>query len=183
MDGTMNFDYQLMDQEERPFARRLALWINYHLSGSVIDLGAGSGVYVEELQKFGLSAQGYDITDPQPRPDLVSTQSLFDVDHTADIVLCLEVAEHIPAESSRQVIESVWRCCRPGGTVIWSAAQPGQGGQGHINCQRPGYWRDLAGQQGFYQDEFLEQDLHSWIVSGYHMGWFANNRQIWRKPV
>lgn len=178
----MMFDYQQMDLEERPFARRLALWMDAKIRNSVTDLGAGTGVYVEELRKLGIRAQGYDICDPQPRPDLVTTASLLDVEDPAPVVLCLEVAEHIEQSLSQQVIEAVWRNTQPGGTVIWSAAQPGQGGVGHINCQPPLYWTAYAQAQGFVRDYALEDDLHEWITSGYHMGWFARNRQIWQRP-
>lgn len=171
-----------MDHEERPFAQRLAQWIFQCRPHAVTDLGAGSGVYVEELRRLGISARGYDITDPQPRPDLVATQNLFDVRDPAPMVICLEVAEHIEQSRSAEVIAAVWRNTLPGGQVIWSAAQPGQGGVGHINCQPASYWRELARNQGFLPDPQTEYQLHEWITRGYHMGWFARNRQIWLRP-
>jgi len=178
----VTFDYPQMDQEERPFAQRLAQWIQANWPGSTTDLGAGTGVYVEELRQLNRPAQGYDITDPQPRPDLVRTASLLDVTDPADLVLCLEVAEHIDQNLSNEVITSVTRNCRPGGWIIWSAAQPGQGGVGHINCQPPRYWRELAQNHGLLPRPDWEHQLHQWITSGYHMGWFARNRQIWQRP-
>lgn len=179
----MTFDYAEMDREERPFARRLMIWISSRCQAPMTDLGAGTGVYVETIRPYGWRAQGYDICDPQPRPDLVTTQSIFDVRDPAKTVLCLEVAEHIPEVDADRVVEAVWRNTLPGGLVIWSAAQPGQGGVGHINCQPPHYWRDRAVQQGFVLRPDLEQDLHEWITAGYHMGWFANNRQVWQRPL
>ena len=178
----MTFDYPQMDQEERPFAQRLAQWIDGHWLGSCVDLGAGSGVYVEELRNLGRTARGYDIADPQPRPDLVETESLLDITDPADIVICLEVAEHIDQVHSDRVIASVARNTRPGGWIIWSAAQPAQGGVGHINCQSPQYWRELARNHGLLPRPDWEQRLHDDITAGYHMGWFARNRQIWQRP-
>lgn len=175
------FDYEQMDLEERPFARRLALWIAQQTPTRVVDLGAGTGVYVEELRKMGIPAQGYDTADPQPRPDLVTKSSMLNVRDPAGMVLCLEVAEHIEHRLSDRVVEAIWNNTKPGGMVIFSAAQPGQGGVGHINCQRPEYWRVLAQQQGFELDQRAELDLHTWITAGYHMGWFAQNRQVWKR--
>lgn len=180
---TETFDYDLMEQEERPFARRLMTWIANHCQPGLVDLGAGTGVYVQEAIAYGWRARGYDIADPQPRPELVATQSMLEVDDPDRTVLCLEVAEHIPEEHAQAVVESVWRNCLPGGLVVWSAAQPGQGGVGHINCQLPSYWRSRAIAQGFVVRADLEEDLHRWITSGYHMGWFANNRQVWQRPL
>lgn len=176
------FDYDLMEREERPFARRLAIWVEGRLPGSVLDVGAGTGVYVEELRQRGVRAQGIDICDPQPRPECVATQDLFECESTAPIVMCIEVAEHLPAEQAPALIQKIWSMTEPGGWVIWSAAQPGQGGVGHINCQHPIYWTGLAQSQGFVRDYQQEDDLHAWITSGYHMGWFARNRQIWHRP-
>lgn len=176
------FDYEVMDAEERPFAKRLVMWIASRMPGKAIDLGAGTGVYVEELRRLGITAQGYDIANPQPFPDLVQTMSMLNVHNPADVVLCLEVAEHIEKKLSNKVIESIWNNTKPGGYVIFSAAQPGQGGVGHINCQLPGYWREIAWDQGFVPAQDLENNLHAWITSGYHMGWFANNRQVWHRP-
>lgn len=185
MDAIMTdntFDYEQMDLEERPFAARLALWIQRSSPERVIDLGAGTGVYVEELRRVGIPAQGYDITDPQPRPDLVETVSMLDVRDSAPVVMCLEVAEHIDGTHSRAVIEAVWRTTQPQGRVIWSAAQPGQGGVGHINCQAPEYWQQLAHEQGFVSHDLLHRELVEWITQGYHMGWFRQNCQVWLRP-
>jgi len=176
------FDYEFMEQEQRPFVRRLMTWISAKCEPNLTDLGAGTGMYVEAARSYGWAAQGYDVADPQPRPDLVITRSLLEVTDPARTVLCIEVAEHLPDTEATAVIETVWRNTLPGGTVIWSAARPGQGGVGHINCQPPEYWRERAVQQGFVVRSDLEQDLHHWITAGYHMGWFANNRQVWQRP-
>ena len=176
------FDYATMDHEERPFAARLAVWIVQQLDRRVTDLGAGSGVYVEELRRLGAEAQGYDVNPDQPRPDLVTKTTMFAVTAPAPVVLCLEVAEHILDHLAPLVVQSCWRNCEPGGHVIWSAAQPGQAGVGHINCRYPEYWANLAREQGFVLRRDLEAGLHSYITSGYHMGWFARNRQVWQRP-
>jgi hypothetical protein len=177
-----SFDYEQMEQEQRPFVKRLMAWVCARCEPNLTDLGAGTGMYVEAARGLGWAAQGYDVADPQPRPDLVIQKSLLEVDDPAHTVLCIEVAEHIDHSVSDEVVAAVWRNTLPGGRVIWSAARPGQGGVGHINCQPPEFWRDLARRHGFWPDEQQEQDLHQWITAGYHMGWFANNRQVWHRP-
>lgn len=178
-----SFDYETMEQEQLPFVRRLMVWVSARCQPPLVDLGAGTGMYVEAARGYGWQAQGYDTTLQQTRPDLVERRSLLEVDDPGRTVLCIEVAEHLPESDAWSVIDSVWRNCLPGGLVIWSAAQPGQGGVGHINCQPPGYWRERAIVKGFVMREDLEQDLHRWITSGYHMGWFAQNRQVWQRPL
>lgn len=182
-DPMLDFDYDLMEREQRPFVRRLMTWVAVNGQQPLVDLGAGTGMYVEEARGYSWQAQGYDLTDRQTRPDLVQRQSLLEVHDPGRTVLCIEVAEHLPESDAWGVIDSVWRNCLPGGLVIWSAAHPGQGGVGHINCQPPAYWRERAIIKGFIEREDLERDLHRWITSGYHMGWFAQNRQIWQRPL
>jgi len=178
-----DFDYSTMDSEERPFAARLAVWITQRLDLKITDLGAGSGVYVEELRKLGAQAQGYDINPNQPRPDLVQTKTMFDIQDPAPVVLCLEVAEHIQEHLAPMVVKSIWTNTEVSGHVIFSAAQPGQGGVGHINCRYPEYWANLAREQGFVLRKDLQSELLAYATSGYHMGWFANNAQVWQRPI
>ena len=60
-------------------------------------------------------------------------------------------------------------------TLIWSAAQPGQGGIGHINCQSKQYWEEKLTAQGLTRNIELETRMLKFVVQGPHMGWFRNN--------
>jgi len=58
-----------------------------------------------------------------------------------DLVICLEVAEHMTKQEAhnallRTLIDST------GSLLLFSAAQPGQPGTGHINLQSVAYWID-----------------------------------------
>tara|TARA_R110000796_G_scaffold172364_3_gene289384 strand:- start:6137 stop:6751 length:615 start_codon:yes stop_codon:yes gene_type:complete len=181
-DSTLKFDYELIDHEEYPFAERLAVWIKFHLGGPVMDIGAGTGCYVKACRDVGLGAQGID-TEPYPlRPECVITADLFEFKSESPVVMCIEVAEHIAEEHNEQIVEVLWNSVTPGGTVIFSAAHPGQGGVGHINCQTREYWRQLSYNHGFVSKPYLENNLVNYSVSGYHMGWFPKNCQIWHRP-
>jgi hypothetical protein len=61
----------------------------------------------------------------------------FDIGRTFDLVLCIEVAEHLPARRADSFVADL---CRLGPVVVFSAAVPGQGGYGHVNEQWPAYW-------------------------------------------
>jgi SAM-dependent methyltransferase len=60
------------------------------------------------------------------------------VERTFDLVISLEVAEHISAENASVFVESLTKLSD---TILFSAAIPGQGGQNHINEQWPSYWQ------------------------------------------
>jgi hypothetical protein len=65
--------------------------------------------------------------------------------------------------------------------IIFSAAIPGQGGHGHINCQPKTYWEHKFGCHNYVLDTEATEKLRSFMLGGYHMGWFVNNVQIFRQ--
>jgi SAM-dependent methyltransferase len=107
---------------------------------SVVDAGCGEGWFSREFEARGARTVGVDgswvdgathvdFTAP-PYPDL----------GRFDLALCLEVAEHIEAA---RAIDLVGWLVQLAPVVVFSAAIPGQGGQGHVNEQPPEWWRDL----------------------------------------
>jgi hypothetical protein len=90
----------------------------------------------------------------------------------------LEVAEHIEAKMDLAIAAGIAGAIKPGGTLIWSAAQPCQGGTGHINCQPKDYWHQRLSACGLRRDEATEAQLVTYAKSGYHMGWFAQNAMV-----
>lgn len=54
-----------------------------------------------------------------------------------DLVVCLEVAEHLAAGAADAFVATL---CALAPVVLFSAAVPGQGGHGHVNEQWPAYW-------------------------------------------
>jgi hypothetical protein len=58
----------------------------------------------------------------------------------------MEVAEHLPESRAASFIKSLTSL---GPVILFSAAIPYQGGDGHINEQWPGYWAELFARSGF----------------------------------
>ena len=66
--------------------------------------------------------------------------------HRADLVISIEVAEHIPASSHQMFVKAL--ASRSRKWLLFSAAVPGAGfdtsaGLGHISCRTPRAWREL----------------------------------------
>jgi 2-polyprenyl-3-methyl-5-hydroxy-6-metoxy-1,4-benzoquinol methylase len=181
-----DFDYEVMWREEKPFADRLATWTKNVLQPKrVVDLGCGPGMYVTSLREAGVQAFGYDI-DERAKDRLhlgVHHTSMFEVNDPADVVFCIEVAEHIPDTLEGEVVKAMSRNTLPGGTLVWSAAHPGQGGVGHINCRPKEHWSALLQKEGLRRDYDREEQMKSWIRTGYHMGWFTMNAMVFVKSV
>jgi glycosyltransferase involved in cell wall biosynthesis/SAM-dependent methyltransferase len=174
-----NFDNIMV--EELPLAKNLALYIKQEYGDKkIIDVGCGPGIYVNEMRSHYLDAIGLDIDDRLPQKDYLFKQSLFDTKEKADVVICLEVAEHISSELNEQIVDSISNILQPGGILIWTAAQPGQGGDGHINCQDREYWKKLFSKKLILDDD-KTKELLTFVKKGPYMGWFLNNLIVFKK--
>jgi glycosyltransferase involved in cell wall biosynthesis len=175
-------DYAGIEQEELPQAKRIAKYVAENMPArSVIDIGCGPGTYVRALREAGQRAVGYDIDDriKEKEADGLHCESLFDLKlaEPADLILCLEVAEHIEEEKADDVVASIVRNLAKGGFLFWSAAQPGQGGDGHVNCQPKQYWADKLG-RALIRCPGKEQELLDYVKQDTHMGWLVNNLMV-----
>jgi len=130
--------------------------------GSAADIGCGVGTWTESLRNYGvekvlaLDAEWFDaeILKKHIRAEDFVCHNLDDgVYHSRekyDLALCLEVAEHIAPENELNVVETLVGLSD---VILFSAAIPGQGGDGHVNEQWPSHWRELFRRYGY---EFLD---------------------------
>jgi 2-polyprenyl-3-methyl-5-hydroxy-6-metoxy-1,4-benzoquinol methylase len=116
---------------------------------SVLDVGCGVGTWLAAFAKAGVETlTGLDGSYVNrdmlyiPKSCFVPTdlQEPFDLGRKYDLVVSLEVGEHLPAECARQYVSSM---CAHGDLILFSAAIPGQGGMNHINEAYPSYWAAL----------------------------------------
>ncbi len=73
-----------------------------------------------------------------------------------DLALCLEVAEHLPAGSADLLVKTLTDLAP---VVLFSAAHPAQGGQGHINERWPVYWHRRFSQHNYVLLDILHGPL------------------------
>jgi GT2 family glycosyltransferase/SAM-dependent methyltransferase len=122
---------------------------------SVLDVGCGTGHFLRAFHEAGVS----DITgidgEYVPRDQFViaperftpcDLSQNFDLRRHFDLVVSLEVAEHLPPTAAESFVTSL---ARHGSVVLFSAAIPWQGGTSHINEQWPGYWAELFSRHGY----------------------------------
>jgi SAM-dependent methyltransferase len=164
-------DFDEIDQEEWPQAERLALWIKDNINpDSVIDMGCGPGTYTDELNKLYVPTVGL---DPDPRTRHQYYNLLDRPTRHADTVICLEVMEHIDPDSADLAIANLVK--HVDSTLIFTAARPGQGGSGHINCRPRSYWITKLQEHGLTYDLESTEQLIDYMRQGPHMGWFTQN--------
>jgi glycosyltransferase involved in cell wall biosynthesis len=175
-------DYNAIEDEERPCAARIAEWIKETLDPkSLLDIGCGPGMYVDELIKVGVPSFGIDIDDRVEGKDYLAKESIFDNKRTAEVVTCYEVLEHIDPMYADKEVDALYDAVESGGTLIFTAAQPGQGGVGHINCRKRDYWLKKFVAKGLIYHPGLTEDLINFERKGIHMGWFVNNVMVFKK--
>lgn len=177
------FNYNQMDDEERPFANNLADWIKIVYNPSeVVDVGCGSGLYVYALRDRDIQAVGYDINEVVEGKEFLNKVSILDLEHKTELLMCIEVAEHIESKHNDQIVQKLYDNIKPGGTLIFTAAQPGQQGIGHINCQTKEYWWEKFAVLGLKRDLKAETHWNVFFSTGReYMGWFKNNLLILNK--
>jgi 2-polyprenyl-3-methyl-5-hydroxy-6-metoxy-1,4-benzoquinol methylase len=146
----------------------------------VVDLGCGSGKYVQSLRNRGIDCDGYDgnarieeftggvckawdLTVPKTLPKKY------------DWVLSLEVAEHIPREHEATYIQNLHNNNTKGIVLSW--ADIGQNGDGHVNCRRGEYVRRVFEKLGYGADTKQTEILRLCAS----LGWFKKNIIVFRK--
>ncbi len=122
---------------------------------SLLDVGCGLGAWLKASLEFGIKdVFGVDgVQIPQDKllvpSHFVIQQDLrigWDLGRKFDVVLCLEVAEHLEENCANGLIQAL---AMHSDLVFFSAACPGQPGQNHVNCQWPKYWQNLFNSYGY----------------------------------
>ena len=142
---------------------------------SVVDVGCSAGTWLAVFEECGVKdVFGIDgfyarkelLEIPQERFLAHDLQEPFRLDRTFDLVVSLEVAEHLPKESAVGFVDSLTRL---GPVVLFSAAIPFQGGEVHLNEQWPEYWARLFEAHGYVGVDCLRKRVwHNPNVSWYY---------------
>lgn len=129
---------------------------------SVLDVGCGTGTWLRAFEEAGVSDyMGVD-GDYVDRAQLnihsekfiaKDLRTAWTLNRKFDLVISLEVAEHLPEESADLFVNTL--VSHTNETIIFSAAIPGQGGQHHINEQWPEYWQQKFMKHGFYFHDMI----------------------------
>jgi SAM-dependent methyltransferase len=119
----------------------------------VLDAGCAKGFLVEALRDRGVEAYGIDLSEyaiSQVRRDIkryCRVASLVDpIAERFDLIVCIEVLEHIPEETARQVIANL---CRSTDDILFSSTPDDFAEVTHVNVRPRSYWNALFAEQGF----------------------------------
>lgn len=164
---TRNF-YEHQRERSRSSALEIVpLVIELIKPGSVVDIGCGSGAWLSVFREnsvediYGLDGDWVDqkmLFIPADRFAKIDLKEPVRIDRQFDLVMSLEVAEHIPAERAGTYVDSLTAL---GPVILFSAAIPGQGGTHHVNEQWPEYWVRLFQQREYTVIDCLRKKVWS----------------------
>jgi SAM-dependent methyltransferase len=145
---------------------------------SVVDVGCGTGSWLRVFREagvqdvLGVDGSYVDRTQLEIPQDLFLAHDLktpLGLRRRFDLVVSLEVAEHLPPAAASTFVESLTGL---GSIIVFSAAIPFQGGHGHVNEQWHDFWAAMFAERGFAAIDCLRRrfwdDPHvAW--------WYAQN--------
>ncbi len=144
----------------------LALLFSTVKPKSVIDLGCGTGTWLAESKKQGVSkVLGLDgkwvetklleISEEEFKQHDLET-SIYTAADKFDLAISIEVAEHLSPVSGKNLIRSLTEASD---IVLFSAAVCGQGGTGHINEQPQHYWAEQFSAHDFVCLDLIRPEI------------------------
>lgn len=109
----------------RVYVRKMA-WVREFVlnavprSGLILDVGCGEGVLVEEFADLGYRIFGIDLHYGSSYVHRGDVRHLPYPTATFDVVLCLDVLEHLGVLDQEDVLGDISRIVKPGGLVLFS---------------------------------------------------------------
>jgi len=132
---------------------------------SVVDVGCGTGTWLTIFGEAGVpDVLGVDgdyldrslLCIAEDRFVTADLTKPFGLNRRFDLVVSLEVAEHLPEEAADVFVQTLVSL---GDTILFSAAVPGQGGQNHLNEQWPAYWQAKFARHGYAFHDVIRKKI------------------------
>ena len=134
---------------------------------SVVDFGCGIGTWLKAFKNCGVK-EVLGIDGEWCNRDLlfkylneeefrcVDLEKPIHLNKVYDLVVSLEVAEHLSEQSADTFIQSL---VNAGKVILFSAAIPGQQGFNHYNEQWPSYWENKFRQHGYKTYDIIRKKI------------------------
>ena len=136
---------------------------------TALDAGCAMGLLVETLRARGVDATGVDISTyaierahESVRPYCRVGSIAEPFDRRVDLIVCIEVVEHMPADEAERAIANL---CRHTDDVLFSSTPFDFREPTHVNVHTPEYWGEQFARHGFFRDvDFDAGFITRWAV-------------------
>ena len=181
---TKSFYEEIRDGSRRSAEVIVPLVLQLLRVHSVVDIGCGDGTWLAVFRKLGVEdTLGLDgdyidqdlLQVPSEYFQVADLTRPFRLERTFDLVISLEVGEHLPAESATGFVESLTKLAP---LVLFSAAIPGQGGNHHINEQWPDKWAELFQKHDYVPVDFIRKRI--WQSEAVEF-WYVQNTLLFAR--
>jgi SAM-dependent methyltransferase len=159
--------FDFIESGARRSATRLLPFVHERFTPqSVLDVGCGRGLWLQVWQQLGTGdILGLDgayldvdrLAIPTGAFRCFDISRSFNLGRRWDLVQCLEVAEHIPPDRSETLIDNL---TKHSDLILFSAAEPGQGGHYHVNERPLEFWRELFKRRGYQAYDLVRPSIH-----------------------
>lgn len=149
----------------------------------VLDVGCGGGSFLHGCVDTGMDLI-YGVDGEHVESSLQIPLNCFEVANLeeplylgigVDLCVSMEVAEHLDLKYSSAFVESL---CRHSDNVLFSAAQVGQPGINHVNCQSLEFWIEKFKDNGFTHIEEVSNSIRN---NSQIYNWYRKNSMLFRK--
>jgi SAM-dependent methyltransferase len=172
------FSRNLLDGSRHSAEEIVPFLLSLIRPNSVLDVGCGTGGWLAVFQRLGIQevlgvdgpwADQRKLEIPKDRFMVFDLQKPFRLDRRFDLVISLEVAQHLPGRCAEAFVTSLTEL---GPAIVFSAAVPLQGGIGHVNEQWPEYWAERFRRKGYVAIDCIRKRIWS---NPHVEWWFAQN--------
>jgi hypothetical protein len=152
--------------------------LKYVKPESVVDVGCGIGAWLSVFKKHGINdITGMDGDFVNRNQLLINKEDFIATDLNSppalnrkyELASCLEVAEHLQPSSAAVIVNYLTQLSD---VILFSAAVPFQGGEGHINEHFQNYWVELFESYGYKPIDCIRPFVWS---SPQIQWWYAQN--------
>ncbi len=123
---------------------------------SVLDAGCGIGFLVGALRDRGVEAYGLDLSEyaisqvpDEIRPYCRLASVTEELERDYDLIVCLEVLEHLPPDLGERAIENLARHAEQ---ILFSSTSTDFSDASHLGIRPIEDWIDLFGRHGFFRN-------------------------------
>jgi SAM-dependent methyltransferase len=137
---------------------------------TVLDAGCALGLLVHALRRRGVEAWGIDVSPfaigqvPEPARPFCRVGSILEPPsgERVDLVVCIEVVEHLPREQAEAAVASL---CARGDDVLFSSSPHDYREPTHHNVEPVEGWAERFARHGFVRDvDFDASFVSPWAM-------------------
>jgi SAM-dependent methyltransferase len=153
---------------------------SFYRPKAVVDVGCGRGAWLSVAQELGSEVlDGYDgpwvqplgLLDQRIRFTPIDLEERIPFRSRYDLCICVEVAEHLRPSRGPSFVDDL---CRAADVVLFSAAVPHQGGEGHTNeCWQSDWAQRFARNNYEWFDVF-----RGWAWSNAEIDWWYRQNTL-----